>query len=127
MEFTIGLTGEARILTDDSNTAEAMGSGSLRVFATPAMIALMEKAATNAIKDVMPSDNTSVGTMLNIRHMAATPVGMEVSAVARLVEIDGRRLVFDIEASDEKGRIGEGRHERFVVNINKFMEKAGKK
>ncbi len=127
MEFTVGLSGEATTAVNDNNTAEALGSGDLKVFATPAMVALMEKAATNAIKAVMPSESTSVGTMINVRHVAATPVGMKVTAVAKLVEVDGKRLVFDIEARDEREIIGEGRHERFVVNAIRFMDRTGNK
>ncbi len=123
MEFTIGATGEAEVQVHDGNTAKAMGSGTLEVFATPAMIALMEKAATEAVAGNIPEDSSSVGTMLNVKHIAATPKGMKVTARATLVEADGRRLLFNVEAFDEKKKIGEGRHERFIVNIEKFMGK----
>ncbi len=128
MEFTIGLRGEASAFVDSSNTAKTMGSGELEVFATPSMIALMEKASTNALAEGMPEDSSSVGTMINVKHMAATPVGMEVTAKAELVEVDGKRLVFSVEAFDEKDKIGEGKHERFVISKERFMTKAnGKK
>lgn len=127
MEFTIGLTGEASVPVDGSNTAKTMGSGELEVFATPSMIALMEKASTNALKELMPADSSSVGTMINVKHSAATPMGMKVTAKAVLAEVDGKRLVFTVEAFDEKEKIGEGRHERFIINIDRFMAKTNGK
>lgn len=128
MGFTIGLTGEASVLVETGNTAKTAGSGALEVFATPSMIALMEGAATNALKEIMPSDSTSVGTMIDVKHLAATPVGMRVTAKAILVEVDGKRLGFTVEAYDEKEKIGEGRHERFIVYIDRFLTKVyGKK
>jgi fluoroacetyl-CoA thioesterase len=127
MEFTIGLTGEAAVQVDGSNTAKAMGSGELGVFATPSMIALMEKAATDAIKQLMPPDSSSVGTMINVRHLASTPTGMRVTAKAVLTEVDGKRLVFTVEAFDEKDKIGEGIHERFIINKERFMAKTNGK
>ncbi|WP_027628902.1 thioesterase family protein [Ruminiclostridium cellobioparum] len=127
MEFTMGLTGEASVPVDGSNTAKTMGSGELEVFATPSMIALMEKAATNALKELMPAGSTSVGTMINVKHSAATPMGTKVTAKAVLTEVDGKRLVFTVEAFDEKEKIGEGRHERFIINIDRFMAKTNGK
>lgn len=127
MEFTMGLTGEASVPVDGSNTAKTMGSGELEVFATPSMIALMEKAATNALKELMPAGSTSVGTMINVKHSAATPMGTKVIAKAVLTEVDGKRLVFTVEAFDEKEKIGEGRHERFIINIDRFMAKTNGK
>ena len=105
------------------NTASTVGSGSLKVYATPAMLALIEKAACEALKGVLAEGETSVGTLLNVKHIAATPVGMKVSATAELVERDGRKLVFNVSASDECGAIGEGMHERFIVYSEKFTEK----
>lgn len=127
MEFTVGLTGEAAVTVDSSNTAKTIGSGALEVFATPSMIALMEKAATNALKELMPEDSSSVGTLLNVKHISATPVGMKVTAKATLTEVDGKRLVFNVEAFDEKDKIGEGQHERFIVTIDRFMTKTNGK
>ena len=127
MEFTIGLTGEASVMADSSNSAKTMGSGALEVFATPSMIALMEKAATNALKELMPADSSSVGTKINVKHSAATPMGVKVTAKAVLTEVDGKRLVFTVEAFDEKDKIGEGRHERFIINIERFMAKTNEK
>lgn len=128
MEITVGLAGEAMVQVDSSNTARTMGSGDLEVFATPSMIALMEKAATNALKEHMPLDSSSVGTLIDIRHLAATPVGMTVTAKAVLTAVEGKRLVFSVEAFDDKDKIGEGTHERFIVNCERFIAKAnGKK
>ncbi len=121
MNYIIGAIGQAEVVVDSSNMAKTMGSGSLEVFATPAMIALMEKAATEAIKESIPEDSSTVGTLINIKHLSATPVGMKVTARATLTEIDGKRLVFSLEAFDGKDKIGEGLHERFVINIDKFM------
>lgn len=110
-------------IVTDNNTAVSVGSGSLAVYATPAMLALIEKAACVALKGVLNDGETSVGTLLNVKHIAATPVGMKVSATAELIERDGRRLVFNVTANDECGLIGEGTHERFVVNSEKFIQK----
>ena len=110
-------------IVTDNNTAVSVGSGSLAVYATPSMLALIEKAACVALKGVLNDGETSVGTLLNVKHIAATPVGMRVSATAELIERDGRRLVFNVTANDECGLIGEGTHERFVVNSEKFIQK----
>ena len=110
-------------IVTEFNTALSVGSGSLKVYATPAMLALMEKAAYEAIKDLLNDGETTVGTNLNVNHVAATPVGMTVSATAELVERDGRKFVFKVTASDESGLIGEGSHERFCVLADRFTEK----
>jgi predicted thioesterase len=110
-------------IVTDNNTALSVGSGSLAVYATPAMLALIEKAACEALNGILDEAETTVGTLLNVKHIAATPVGMKVSATAELIERDGRRLVFKVEANDECGRIGEGIHERFIVNSEKFIRK----
>lgn len=127
MDFKIGAAGQAEVAVNGSNTAKAMGSGSLEVFATPAMIALMEKAATEAIKESIPEDSSTVGTLINVKHLAATPVGMTVTARATLTEIDGKRLVFSVEAFDGEDKIGEGLHERFAINIEKFTGRTNSK
>ncbi len=128
MEMTVGLAGEAIAQVDSSNTARTMGSGDLEVFATPSMVALMEKAATNALKECVPLDSSTVGTLIDVRHLAATPVGMTVTAKAVLTIVEGKRLVFSVEAFDDKEKIGEGTHERFIVNCERFIAKAnGKK
>lgn len=127
MELKIGITGKSEVLVDNSNTAKAMGSGDLEVFATPAMIALMEKAATLAVAECLPEGSSTVGTMINVKHIAATPVGMNVAARATLNQIDGKRLVFEVEAFDGKDKIGEGQHERFIINVEKFMARTNGK
>ena len=116
--LTTGTKGKAEVKVDDTNTAVTMGSGSLKVFATPAMIALIEKAACKALEGQLEDGQTTVGTKLDVAHVAATPVGMKV-----LTEIDNRRLVFEVVARDEKDVIGKGSHERFIVNAEKFTAK----
>lgn len=111
---------------DATNVAAAVGSGDLQVFATPAMIALMENAASKAVAPSLPEGSTTVGTVVNVMHARATPVGDEVSATAELREVDGRKLIFHVSASDSKGVIGEGVHERFVVDSAKFMDKVNR-
>lgn len=107
----------------EENTALSVGSGSLKVYATPAMLALIEKAACKALQGVLCEGETTVGTLLNVKHLSATPVGMQVSATAKLIERDGRKFVFSVTASDESGIIGEGIHERFSVFAERFTEK----
>ena len=123
MEMIVGLKGQASTLVEREDTALEVGSGSLLVYATPCMVALMEGAACDAIAACLPDDKTSVGTMLNIKHLSATPVGLEVRAEAELVEIDGSKLSFKICAYDESGLIGEGVHERFIVATQRFLDK----
>jgi predicted thioesterase len=121
----IGDKGKSEAVVSETTTAKSLGSGALNVLATPIMVALMENAATKALS--LPEGQTSVGTYLDIKHLAATPIGMKVWAIAEITEIDGRKLGFHIEAFDEKEKIGEGRHERFIVNAEKFTEKANSK
>jgi predicted thioesterase len=122
-----GLRGEATVTVSAGNTAKEVGSGSVSVFATPMLMALMESAAIKALQGRLPEGQTTVGTRAEISHTAATPVGMTVTAQAELVEADGRRLVFDVMAQDEAGLVGEGRHERFIVETEKFLSKAEKR
>lgn len=124
-ELKPGLTGTAETVVRETNTALAMGSGSLHVFATPSMIALMEQAACNAVACCLDEESTSVGTLVNVTHDAATGMGKAVTATATLVEVQGRKLVFEITAADEDKQIGKGTHERFIVNKEKFMAKLG--
>ncbi|HHV65888.1 MAG TPA: thioesterase family protein [Peptococcaceae bacterium] len=121
----VGLKGRSETVVTLANTAKTVGSGTLEVFATPMLVALMENAAIKALD--LPEDQTSVGTYLDVRHLAATPVGMKVWAEAELIEIEGRKLVFKLMAYDEKEQIGEGKHERFIVNCEKFISKANSK
>lgn len=125
--LTVGIKGREELLVSEANSAKSMGSGLLDVFATPAMIALMELTSWKSVAPHMEEGCGTVGTLLNVTHDAATPLGMKVWCESELVEIDGRRLVFDVTAYDEKGRIGGGRHERFIVNNEKFQAKANKK
>ena len=125
--LTIGIKGTQTIKVTEENTAATMGSGTLAVFATPAMIALMEKTAYVSVQNELDEGCGSVGTLLNVKHLAATPVGMTVTCESELVEIDNRRLVFTVKAYDEKGLIGEGTHERFIVQNEKFLAKTNAK
>jgi predicted thioesterase len=127
MDFEIGMVGIAETTVNIGNTAKALGSGALEVFATPAMVALMEKASTIAVQECLSKNYSTVGTMINIRHIAATPLGMNVSARATLTEVDGKRLVFSVEAFDDREKIGEGQHERFVISVDRFMDKTNRK
>lgn len=124
-ELKPGLTGTAETVVRETNTALAMGSGSLQVFATPCMVALMEQAACNAVDPCFNDSESSVGTLVNITHDAATALGKKVTATATLVEVQGRKLVFEVTAADEDKQIGNGRHERFIINKEKFMAKLG--
>ena len=125
--LTIGIKGTQTVTVSNENTAATMGSGTLAVFATPAMIALMEKTAYISVQDALDEGMGSVGTLLNVKHVAATPVGMTVTCESELVEVDGRRLVFTVKAFDEVGLIGEGTHERFIVQNEKFLAKTNAK
>ena len=129
MEITLkqGLSAKQEITVAYKDTAKAVSSGLAEVFATPSMIALMEKAAYTAVQSELPKGFATVGISINARHMAATPVGVKVWAEATLKEIDGRRLKFHVTAYDAYEMIGEAEHERFVINEDAFMQKAGAK
>ncbi|MCI9406343.1 MAG: dihydrolipoamide acyltransferase [Oscillospiraceae bacterium] len=114
-------------IVDEDNTALAAGSGDLEVFATPMMAALMENAAAACIAEELGEGNTSVGTMLSVSHVRATPVGMKVKATAELVKIEGRKYDFKVMAEDERGLIGEGTHSRVSVNRERFLDKTYQK
>jgi fluoroacetyl-CoA thioesterase len=118
-----GMTGTASITVTDDLTAAALGSGNVDVYSTPALIALLEAAAINALAGHLADSQTSVGTALDVKHLAATPVGMTVTATAVLKEINGRRLVFEVSASDDIELIGQGAHERFIVNQDRFEQR----
>ncbi|MBM3530552.1 MAG: thioesterase [Alphaproteobacteria bacterium] len=119
-KLTPGLVGHAELIVADEHTAPRIGSGRVRVLATPVMINLMEAAALDAAENLIPAGHQSLGTHLDVRHIAATPVGMKVRATARLMSVDGRTLEFHVEAHDEKDLIGDGRHVRLVVNVERF-------
>lgn len=118
-----GLTHSESTVVDDSNTAKTIGSGGVNVFATPMMIALMEKAARNCVQSRLEEGFSTVGTLVNVTHDSASGLGVKITATAELIEIDRRRLVFSVFAEDEKGIIGKGIHERFIVDVDKFMSK----
>jgi len=122
-----GLKAEKRITVGPEDTAEKVGSGTLPVLATPRMIALIEATASAAVAPGLDPGTSTVGTLVNVAHTSATPVGMEVVCTAELVEVDRRRLVFKVEVFDEEGPVGSGTHERFVVDNAKFMSKAQSK
>ena len=123
MEITVGMKGSVSIVAEREDTALEVGSGSLLVYATPCMVALMEGAACEAIAEAMPEDKTSVGIELAISHVAATPVGLEVTAEAEVTAVEGNIITFRVTAADEKGKIGEGTHKRAVVSTQRFLEK----
>lgn len=115
-----GLVGRAEMIVGEEHTAPRVGSGRIHVLATPVMINLIEAAALDAVENLLPEGHQSLGTRLDVTHVAATPVGMRVIAKARLTGVEGRRLIFQVEARDEKDLIGEGMHERVVVNVERF-------
>jgi|SRR5574344_118323 fluoroacetyl-CoA thioesterase len=113
-------------VVNDNNTAASMGSGSLPVFATPAMIALMENAAVESVKGDLPEGSTTVGTLMNVSHLKASKIGEEIKATATLTASEGRKYTFHVEARTSSGDlIGEGTHERFIVDIDKFLSRLG--
>jgi fluoroacetyl-CoA thioesterase len=119
-QFPIGLTGEARVQVTQEVTARHMGSGAVSVFATPEMVRLMERAAVNALASHLSPGQQSVGTLVNVRHLAATPLGATVTARAELISVDGRRLTFSVSAHDGTDLIGEGTHERTLIDLARF-------
>lgn len=125
--LSIGLKGREEVLVSEGNSAKTMGSGTLDVFATPSMTALMEQTAWKSVAPYLEEGCGTVGTRLDITHDAPTPLDMKVWCESELTEIDGRRLVFRVDAFDEKGKIGGGIHERFIIQNEKFQEKANKK
>lgn len=116
-----GLNGEATAVVNAYNTAIALGSGSVPVFATPAMAALVEEAAVKAVADVLGEDQTTVGVYLELQHLAATPLGLTVRAEAKLVNVEGRRLTFRVTAYDDVEQIGIGSHQRMLVDTSRFL------
>jgi fluoroacetyl-CoA thioesterase len=126
-ELTPGLTAEIQHTVTDADTASKWGSGLVPVFSTPALVGLMESAAVSALTGHLSPGQTTVGGRINMRHLAATPVGMQVRARAELKSVEGRKLVFKIQAWDAVERIGEADHERFVIEEAKFVAKVGAK
>ena len=123
-ELPIGLKGQAETTVNEQNTAAAMGSGLLPVFATPAMLALMENAAASSIQPYLGEGEGTVGTRLEVSHLAATPIGLPVRAESELVAVDRRKLTFTVRAWGGEELIGEGTHQRFVIDNARFLEKA---
>ena len=123
MEIKVGLKAEVSTVVEREDTALEVGSGSLLVYATPCMVALMEGAACEAIADCLPDTKTSVGTELNISHLSATPVGLEVRAEAEVTAVVGNTITFQVSAFDEAGKIGEGTHKRVIISTQKFLDK----
>lgn len=123
MEITVGLKGEVSTVVEREDTALEVGSGSLLVYATPCMTALMEGAACEALAAAIPEEKTTVGIELAISHLAATPVGMEVRAEAEVIAVDGSIITFQLTAFDETGKIGEGTHKRALVTTQRFLDK----
>ncbi|MDD6157548.1 MAG: thioesterase family protein [Lachnospiraceae bacterium] len=122
-----GIKGYSELTVTEEMAAKNVGSGTLMVFATPAMIALMEKTAWESVQPELEEGSGTVGTALNVKHVAATPMGMKVTCETELIKVEGRALTFSIKAYDEAGLIGEGTHERFVVYNEKFQAKADAK
>lgn len=123
MDIKVGMTAQVETIVEKEDTAQLVGSGDLLVYATPCMVALMEGAACEAIAEGLGEGETSVGTELNIQHVSATPVGLEVYAKAEVTAVEGKVITFQVEAFDEAGTIGKGTHKRVVVNSQRFLEK----
>lgn len=120
----VGLKNSAEKIVAEEDTALKVGSGSLKVLATPVMISLMEKSAADLVEKILPEEFTSVGISLNVQHLSPTPVGLKIFAEAVIKEIDGRKIIFEVFAKDEREEIGRGTHERFIVDRKKFQSKA---
>ena len=126
-KIVAGLRGSVSITVGEEHTAPSIGSGKVRVLATPVMINVIEAAALAAVERLLPPGHQSLGTVLNVRHIAATPVGMRVTASATVQRIEGRTIYFTVEARDERELIGDGTHERVVVNVEKFDQRVKRK
>lgn len=127
MSVTVGLKGRAETVVSESNTAQAACSGALPVFGTPFLCALMEEAAWKSIAPCLEEGQSTVGTKLDVSHDSATPVGMKVWAESEVTKVDGKRLELKVAAFDERGPIGQGTHERFIITDERFLAKAAKK
>lgn len=127
INLQIGMTAEKSEDVTENNTAIKYGSGGVAVYATPAMIGIMEGTCLAAVDPHLPEGMSTVGIHLDVKHLAATPVGMSVRATAKLTEISGKRLIFTVEAFDNKEKIGEGTHQRYIIDLAKFLQKAQEK
>ena len=123
----LGITNEKTLIVTEAYSAKTMGSGVLNVFATPAMVALMEGTAAESIEASLEAGSTTVGIKINVEHLAATPLGMEVRCKSVVTAVDGRKISFEIEAFDACGLIGKASHDRFIVNAEKFQNKTNEK
>jgi fluoroacetyl-CoA thioesterase len=122
-----GLEGVVRLVVAEEHTAQHLGSGAVKVLATPQMVLLMERAGVAAVDHLLPEGYRTVGAHLDVRHLAPTPVGLEVVATAKLIEVEGRRLTFRVEVHDEVELVGDGIHERAIINLQKFGERVAQK
>lgn len=127
MSIQAGRSYTVEVMVDKSNVASTVGSGLIDVFATPMMIAQMELAASSCISAHLEAGQASVGTSINVTHSAATPIGMKITATATVTAVDRRKVDFEVKAFDEHGEIGSGVHSRFIIDIDKFMEKTNSK
>lgn len=127
MSLEPGLRGSAELVVGEEHTAPRVGSGKVHVLATPVMINVIEAAALAAVEHLLPEGHQSLGTRLDVRHIAATPVGMRVTATAQVTKVEGRTIAFRVEARDERELIGDGTHERVVVNVARFDQRVQKK
>ena len=126
-KLRVGMVSKTETVVTEKETAHSFGSGGVKVFATPMMIGLMENAALSAVDPHLPEGYATVGTRIDVRHLAATPVGMKVYATAQLTGIEGKKLDFKVEAYDEKEKIGEGVHERYIISVERFLERTASK
>jgi predicted thioesterase len=122
-----GLRGEVRLVVAEEHTAQHLGSGAVKVLATPEMVLLMERAGVAAVDHLLPEGYRTVGAHLDIRHLAPTPLGFEVKATAELIEVQGRRLTFRVEVHDGVELVGEGTHERAIIHVPRFSERVAQK
>lgn len=122
-----GLIGESQTVVTEANTAKHLGSGNVKVFATPEMVRLMEQAGVAAVDHLLPQEQRTVGVALDVKHLAATPPGMTVTARAELIAVEGRRLTFRVEAFDEVEKVGEGTHQRYVIDMAGFQRRVAEK
>ena len=120
-ELAAGLVGEATLVVEEKHTARHLGSGGVNVLATPIMIALMEEAGRNAVEPLLEPGQLTVGAVLDVKHLAPTPLGMQVTARAELLAVDGRMLTFHVEAHDDREKVGEGTHVRAIINLDRFL------
>jgi len=119
----VGMKNESRFIVEEKHTAAAYGSGTLYVFSTPAMIGLIENSALNCVDSIIGEKYSTVGIHLDVKHIAATKMGQKVRAISELIEIEGKKLIFKVEAFDEEKKIGEGYHSRYIIDFEKFMNK----